>query len=221
MIVDSSSGGGGYVAEGSRSFDDLTSLPTDTAKLLRQIQGFAVTLEADDDDAIFWMTQLLPGHPRAQDFEPSGHGGSDPTATNGLLPDSARDDARAYRGHIKRAWKELAKALDVSKRYRTAVRPERQANDVADIWCVLHLQADATYPRYRGELCRPCVERRTFLNKHGLGELTLEQVRHHANPSNNGRWPKQRIDPKQPKREYIAGLANLQAGAATLTERTS
>lgn len=203
-----------------RTIDDIEPevLPDDAARLLRQIQGFAATLEADDENTRFWMAELKPGHPRAQDFEPTGHGGSDPTALNGLEPDRARDDEKAYRAHIRKAWKELVRALDVSKRYRTAIRPERQPSDVHDIWCVLHLQAGENYPRHRGELCRPCVERRTYLNKHGLGELTIEQVRHHANPANKGRWPTRRIDPTAlpSKREYIAGLDNLMAGAATL-----
>jgi hypothetical protein len=184
----------------------------DPQRLLKEIIGWASSVEASHDEVMRNLALERAGHPRAQDFEPSGQGGSDPTSVNGILPDRAVQEGKRYIAAIERAQKAIREADDISHRHRNGIRPVRQPEDPQDVWCVLHLELDAHEPRYRNELCRSCAER-----KYQTGDFpTLDDVRHHIK---SGRWPRNRIDPKlPPKRVYIAGLENLQAGAATLTE---
>lgn len=174
-------------------------MPDPLLKASQQIGLMAAVVTARLEDTLEMIALHRNGHPRAQDFEPTGHGGSDPTSVNGSRPDKAVKDGRDLRASITRAHKEMVKALDFCDEYRKAIRPERSPEPTSDDWCQLHLQADVYNPRYRGVLCRPCVERTTYMNQNGLGELTLEQVRYHADPANMGRWPRNRIDPKARK----------------------
>lgn len=189
----------------------------DPMRLLKDIQGWAAALEAHHDEVMRNLALLRAGHPKAQDFEPTGHGGSDPTSLHGISPDEAVKQGKAYIAGIERAHTELGKSMKVSWGNRNGVRPERKPDDVQDVWCVLHLELDCHEPRYRNDLCRPCSER-----KYLTGDFpTLDDVRYH---STHGRWPRQRIDPTAPPKPVtrrIAGLENLQDGLATLTEGTA
>jgi hypothetical protein len=174
--------------------------------LLLEIQGQAGKLEAQHELALFWMAEMRNGHPKAQDFEPTGHGGSDPTSQNGTRDDYAHRDGKLYVQAIERAWKAMDAAVAISRRYQNGVKPERQPDDVQDVWCALHLQLDAHEPRYRNELCRPCAER-----KYATGDFpTLDDVRYHAS---HGRWPRNRVDPKN---VHVARLERLQLGTNAL-----
>lgn len=158
------------------------------------------------------MAELLNGHPRAQDFEPTGHGGSDPTAVNGVRADSAAFDGKRARRLAERIWRDADELNSLLRKYQTASKPARKDDDVEDVWCVLHRQLDAYEPRYRNELCRPCAER-----KYQTGDFpTLDDVRYHTK---NGRWPRQRIDPKQPRQTLTAeeAAARIMKGEAIAT----
>lgn len=204
---------------------------SDTKRLLLEGQGFGASAEALHDEAMRNMALQLNGHPRAQDFEPTGHGGSDPTALNGTMSDRAALDGKAYTAAAKRYWTAGRELDAIARRYRNGVRPERQPDDPQDVWCALHLELDAHEPRYRNELCRPCAER-----KYQTGDFpTLDDIRYHMR---HGRWPRKLIDPKT-RVEYIpittdadaadalirgrhlAGLEALREGAALLDPITS
>lgn len=175
---------------------------SDLPLLLRQIQGWAASCETHHDDVLEMMALLRAGHPRAQDFDPTGHGGSDPTSANGIRPDNAVRDGKAYVKAIERAWTAMREVDGLSHHYRDAVRPVRQPDDPQDVWCVLHLQLDAHEPRYRNDLCRPCAER-----KYQTGDFpTLDDVRYHTV---HARWPRTRVDPKAPPTR-IASVERLQ-----------
>ena len=184
----------------------------DPKRLYVEILGWATGGEAFHDEVMRNLALQRPGHPKAQDFEPTGHGGSDPTALNGTNDtDWAVKEGKRYVASLERAHRAMSDVMAISWRHRNGVRPERKESDVEDVWCVLHLQLDAHEPRYRNELCRPCAER-----KYQTGDFpTLDDVRYHTA---HGRWPRQRVDPKQPPTRRIAGLANLQEGAATLDD---
>lgn len=181
------------------------------ARLLLECQGFAGKLEANHEMCVYWMHEMLAGHPKAQDFEPTGHGGSDPTALSGTRDDRASRDSKDYARNIERARQALVDALGIASRYQNGERPA--PGDIDDVWCVMHLKHEVHNPRYRGELCRPCYERNKYQLENGMGDLMDEQVKHHANPTNNGRWPRQRIDPKS---VHVARLERLQLGTAAM-----
>lgn len=184
----------------------------DPMRLLAEIQGWAVAVEAHHDEVMRNLALERAGHPRAQDFEPTGHGGSDPTSVNGTRPDTAVAEGKRYIGAIERAQKAMREADDISYRHRNGIRPERQPDDAQDVWCVLHLELDAHEPRYRNELCRPCAER-----KYATGDFpSLADVRWHIV---HGRWPRQRVDPTKPQR--IAGADRLVLGAEAITADTA
>lgn len=196
-----------------------------TLRLILDCDTFVQELVLHNDTALHWMDELRAGHPRAQDFEPTGHGGSDPTAISGTSPDTATADKKAYEADAERAWKALSNMVGISRTYRTATvpKPKKSGGAPLEEFCTMHLKFEVYNERERGELCKACVERRTWLNREGLGELTIEQVAHHADPINMGRWPRMSRDPKAlpaPKPRHIAGLANLREGLATLTEGT-
>jgi hypothetical protein len=181
-------------------------MPDRTQRLLLECQGFAGRLEATHETTLFWLAEMLQGHPRAQDFEPTGHGGSDPTAVNGTRTDSAALDGKEYVKAIERAWKALDTAAAISRRYQQGIKPERKQDDVQDVWCALHLLHDAYEPRYRNELCRPCAER-----KYQTGDFpSKDDVAHHIR---KGRWPTTRVDPKT----HIASVSRLTLGTGALT----
>lgn len=199
-----------------------------TRRLLVDIQGFAGQLESNHETAMFWLAQRLNGHPRAQDFEPTGHGGSDPTLLYGTSEDHAADDGKQYVSLIGRAWRNIHDAqtqagkqyvlliqrcwrnLDnahaISMRNQPAKRKKPQTDE--DIWCELHLQAGAREPIHRGRLCQPCYRRRKYLAERGL-ELTAEMVAYHAR--HQGKWPSLRVDPR------IASVDRLRYGTQALT----
>lgn len=166
-------------------------MPDPTLRLLLEGQGFGASAEAHHDEVMMWMASGLNGHPRAQDFEPTGHGGSDPTAVNGQRPDRAAADGKAYVSAAKRYWAAGRELDDISRRWRTAIRPS--PGPVDEEFCFMHYKYEKTALVYRIRLCRPCYDRRGDLAKQGL-ELTDEEVRYHATW---GKWPKgQRVDPK-------------------------
>jgi hypothetical protein len=200
-------------------------------RLLLECQGFAGRLEASHEMALFWMAEMRNGHPRAQGFDPSGQGGGSPVESACLdmtdkkgrmvLTDEALKDGKAYVAAIERAWRALDAAGQISKRYQNGIPPVRQPDDDSDVWCAMHLRHEVHNPRYRGELCRACYERRAYQLENAMGDLTDEQVKHHSNPINNGRWPRQRVDPKNmvtaaPAKhsEHIARAERLQLGTA-------
>jgi hypothetical protein len=186
----------------------------DPKRLLLECKNKAMKLEHVHDTTSFWMAEMKTGHPRAQDFEPTGHGGSDPTGQNGIRPDRATHDEKTYNAAIMRAWKALDEALLIAGAYQNGVKPVRKDGDVGDIWCPLHAQFDVWEPIHKLGMCRPCYERRLKLREMGL-ELTVEEVRFHAH-SRNGRWRVHRQDPTQPP-SRLAALARLQLGTETLS----
>lgn len=181
----------------------------DPKRLLTEILGWAESALAYHDEVMANLALERAGHPKAQDFEPTGHGGSDPTALNGTTPDWAVQEGKRYVAQLERAQRAMSEAVSISWRHRNGQRPERRDDDVEDVWCVLHRQLDAYEPRYRNELCRPCAER-----KYQTGDFpTLDDVRYHTK---NGRWPRQRIDPKQPRQTLTAeeAAARIMKGEA-------
>ena len=197
-------------------------------RLIRQTIGFATSVEAYHEEAEELMHLEQKGHPKAQDFEPTGHGGSDPTAQNGTMPDTAARDLRAYHDHIERAWVEMCAADDISRRYRRAVRPKRMpadANEVLANVCRMHARFDEYRDIEAAGLCKACYRRQLWQRENGFGDLTVEQVGYYCDPTNMGRWPKMHAHQAKPRVDVmrvrrIAGLENLQDGLATLTEST-
>ena len=200
----------------------------DLVRYLRDIQGWAASLEVSNSDTLQMLADMRRGHPKAQDFEPTGHGGSDPTALNGaktdrfgnLVGDPAVLDGKRYTAAIKRAHDALREAEDIRYRYRRAVKPERKADDLDDVWCVIHWQLGYPEPHAHLDLCSSCYK---FKANHNGEYPTKEDVEYYI--THYGRWPAQRIDPKNPvapmKTRRIAGLENLQDGLATLQEGTA
>ena len=210
---------------------------SDTKRLILEGQGFGGSAEAFHDEAMRNMALQLNGHPRAQDFEPTGHGGSDPTAMAGTMADRAAMDGKAYTAAAKRYWSAGRELDAIARRYRNGVRPERQPEDPQDVWCVLHFKFDAHEPRYRGQLCRPCYEQQGRLREREQRELSDDDVRFHARYD---KWPRKATDPKQRPRvdylqvvtdadaanaltrgQHLAGLDALREGAQTLEPITS
>ena len=192
----------------------------DLTRYLRDIQGWAASLEVSNSDTLEMLALLRRGHPRAQDFEPTGHGGSDPTAMNGTLPDNAVLEGKRYDKAIRRAWEALREAEDIAHRYRHAIKPERKQDDLDDVWCVIHWQLGYPEPRAHLDLCSACYR---YKANHNGEYPTKEDVEYYI--THYQRWPAQRIDPKNPvapmKTRRIAGLENLQDGLATLQEGTA
>lgn len=177
----------------------------DPKRLFVEIIGWASSSEAHHDEVMRNLALERIGHPKAQDFEPTGHGGSDPTAVAGTDKDWAIQEGKRYIAALERAQRAMREVADISWRHRNGVRPERQPEDADDVWCALHREIDAYEPRYRNELCRPCSER-----KYQTGDFpSLDDVRHHLK---TGRWPRQRIDPKT----HVASLSRLQLGTEAI-----
>jgi len=84
----------------------------------------------------------------------------------------------------------MVRALDVCDDYRKAIRPERPPEPTTDDWCSLHLRAGGMEPRAHLDLCDPCYR---YQVTHGRPP-TQAEVEHYI--TYQGRWPKQRIDPK-------------------------
>lgn len=163
-------------------------------RLLLECQGFAASLEASHTDTLRMLALQLQGHPRAQDFEPTGHGGSDPTSVNGILPDNAALDGKRYTKAIERAWKALREADDIRRRQIPVDPPKLDPNDVRLEYCVLHWElekVDGTTVRYRSDLCESCYRRKCDTGDYP----TLADV---AYKERTYRWPKRLIDPKNP-----------------------
>jgi hypothetical protein len=178
------------------------------SRLLLEIQGQAGKLEAQHELALFWMAEMRNGHPKAQDFEPTGHGGSDPTSQNGTRDDYAHRDGKLYVQAIERAWKAMDAAAAISRRYQNGI--PLATGPIEDEFCVMHYKHEKTFLRYRGTLCRRCYERRGELAKQGL-ELTDADVEYDAKW---GKWPRgQLIDPKS---VHVARLERLALGTTAL-----
>ncbi len=184
------------------------------------------------EEALFWMAQQVVGHPKAQDFEPTGHGGSDPTGVAGTLQGGDRAAAtgkelhrRMRRLYDEVCWMERTVAANLG-----AERPKFDPTDPNE-YCRMHLLLDEYLYRYRGDRCRSCYERVLTLRDNGLpDDITLDDLRHHQRV---GQWPRKAVDPKAPstaqplpgedprtKREQrrVAGLDNLVDGLATIQE---
>lgn len=168
-------------------------MPDPLLKASQQIGLMAAVVTARLEDTLEMIALHRNGHPRAQDFEPTGHGGSDPTSVNGSRPDKAVKDGRDLRASITRAHKEMVKALDFCDEYRKAIRPERSPEPVLEDWCVLHLQAGSMEPRAHLDLCDPCYR---YQVTHGHPP-TKADVEHYI--TYMGRWPRQRWDTKNRK----------------------
>jgi len=183
-------------------------------RLLREIQGFAASMEANYTEAMRNLALEMNGHPKAQDFEPTGHGGSDPTSVAGTVPDTAALEGKRVNRVIEAMWRAGREGDEIVRRHLNGVRPEALPLDDRSNWCVLHLELDAHEPRYRNDLCRPCSER-----KYQTGDYpSLDDIRYHTV---HARWPRKAEDPKappKPKPRHIAGLENLQDGLATLKD---
>lgn len=160
------------------------------SRLLLQGQGFGASMEAHLDDVLAMLALQLRGHPKAQDFEPTGHGGSDPTAVNGAMHDRAAKDGRALRAAIERYWTSACEFDDIRKLYLPAKRPAKPDGPDRHDWCVLHLEAGYMEPRAHLDLCEPCYR---YKSTHGRYP-TSDEVTYYA--THYGRWPTQRIDPK-------------------------
>lgn len=177
-------------------------------RLILETQGFLGSAEANYPTAIRNMALELNGHPRAQDFEPTGHGGSDPTSQSGILPDSAALDGKRVTKLTQQLWTLSRELDDTLRRHLNGVRPHKEESGINDRteWCVLHLELDFYEPRYRNDLCRPCSER-----KYQTGDYpTLQDVQYHAQ---HARWPRKPVDPKQ----HVASLTRLQLGTEAIT----
>lgn len=182
--------------------------------LLRQIQGWAAALEANWDETVGWLNDLRPGHPRAQDFEPTGHGGSDPTASNGIRPDVAALDRKDIENGIRAAWRGIDAAHSRAKRYQNAERPKAKEADLSDLWCVIHWQLGYPEPRAHLDLCDPCYRYKVNHN----GEYpTKGDVEYYI--AHYGKWPSKRIDPTKPQVDVvrIAGASRLALGTESMT----
>lgn len=164
----------------------------DPKRLLAESQGKLASSEALWDNAVYWMAELLNGHPRAQDFEPTGHGGSDPTSQNGTRPDSAAADGKRTRRLAERIWRDTDELLLTLRRYQPAIRPERKPEDLEELWCVIHLQLGYPEPRAHLDLCSPCYK---YKSNHNGQYPTVEDVHYYI--THYGQWPKRRVDPKQ------------------------
>ncbi len=175
-------------------------------------------MEANHTDTLRMLALQLNGHPRAQDFEPTGHGGSDPTAISGTVNDSAAQDGKRYTRAIERAWNALREADDIRRHQTAAEIPKTDPHDLRLHYCTLHWRLEivnATTERYRLDLCRSCYERKLTVGDYP----TLDDVRYHHS---HGRWPRKLVDPKthvpNMSTRRIAGLDNLIEGATTIQE---
>lgn len=179
------------------------------------------------DEANQWIALRVHGHPRAQDFEPTGHGGSDPTGQAGLLPkDQAAQLGKELRRRLKRIFDDVCFIEARIAENLHAERPKFDPED-PDEYCRNHLQLDEYVYRHRGDKCRPCYERTLWLRDNRFADdITIDDLRYHRS---HGRWPRKTVDLSQPapmrqplpKERRIAGLENLQDGLATLTEGTA
>lgn len=191
-------------------------------RLLRQIIGFATSLEAHHDEVMENLAEMRPGHPRAQDFEPTGHGGSDPTAQNGIRPNGVVRDGRDYRQGIVNALDEIAAAMHISERYRDAQRPKRMPNDANEVManvCRMHARFEEWKDIEADGLCKACYRRQLWQREHGIGDLTHDQVAYYVDPANKGRWPKVRAHETQPRVDVmrIASVERLALHAKAMT----
>lgn len=182
-------------------------------RLLLQMQGWTASLEANHEDTMEMLALQLRGHPRAQDFEPTGHGGSDPTSVNGTMADRAAHDGKRYIAAIQRAWKSLREADDIAHDYCAAVPPIRKQGDIQDVWCVLHLEREAMEPRAHLDLCDPCYRFKATRGRYPTPQEVDYQITHY------GRWPTQRVDPTKPRPDpmRLASVERLQLHTAALT----
>ena len=168
-----------------------------------------------------WIALRVAGHPRAQDFEPTGHGGSDPTAQNGILKDDAAQIGRELRRRMKRVFDDVCWIEARIAENLHAERPKFDPTD-PDEYCRKHLELDEYVYRYRGDKCRPCYERTLWLRDNAFpDDIALDDLRYHRS---HGRWPRKTASPQPapmrqplPKERRIAGLENLQDGLATLS----
>lgn len=197
-------------------------------RLLLEVQGFAASLEAGHVETLRMLALQLDGHPKAQDFEPSGHGGGEARSPlrfdkQGWPQADSQAEGKKYTKAIQRAWEALREADDIRRRQLKAERSQEPL-DPSDPneWCVLHLEIGDYAPRYRMDLCRPCAER-----KYQTGDYPSKaDIRHHTM---HGRWPRKAEDPDSPTfrtagqpRESvgrrIAGLENLVEGVERIEE---
>ncbi len=203
-----------------------------SGRLLLEIQGFAGSLEAGHVETLRMLALQLDGHPKAQDFEPSGHGGGEARSPlrfdkQGWPQPDSQAEGKKYTKAIQRAWEALREADDIRRRNMKAERQKATEAGVDDIWCHMHRKFEVYNPIETGGLCRPCYERRGVLAKMGL-ELTHAEVQHHSDWRNHGRWPKHLVDSSKPGspmvqqslpgQRRIAGLENLVDGTANIQE---
>lgn len=172
-----------------------------TSRLFTQSQGWIAHSEAFWDEANKNAALELNGHPKAQDFEPKGGGGtSDPTGANGIRPDRAASAGRRMRYHLEQIWIHAeALMIDVDK-LRNAKRPE-YLSTVDDENCVLHREAGhfSIKAAHSNQVCTPCYN----FNRSRGRFPTSEEIDHFETYA--GRWPKERVDPKNPySKRYVA-----------------
>ena len=183
-----------------------TPLSDQIPRYLRQIIGFATSMEAHHQQVMENAADMRPGHPRAQDFEPTGHGGSDPTAQNAIRPNTVVRDMHNYRQGILNALDEVARSMGISERYRDAQRPKRMpadANEVLANVCRMHARFDEYRDIEAAGLCKACYRRQLWQRENGFGDLTVEQVGYYCDPTNMGRWPKMHAHQAKPRTEHI------------------
>lgn len=196
---------------------------TDPRQPYLDIAGFAASAEANVTQARQMLDLRRNGWPRAQDFEPSGKGGSDPTGVNGTLRDDAANTIAELDRRTKRVWHDMLWIDTTLRANLKAVRPDFDASDPNE-YCRVHLtELDEYVYRDVGDLCRSCYERMLVLRKSNRPEvITADDLRHHAR---KGRWPMKAVDPKQPStrhnqqgRQYVATADALIAGLEQIEE---
>lgn len=172
-----------------------------------------------------WIALRVNGHPRAQDFEPTAHTGSDPTALAGTRDDNAATIGKELRRRMKRIFEDVCYIEARIAENLHAERPKFDPEDPEE-YCRLHLQIDEYAYRHRGDKCRPCYERTLWLRDNRFSDdITVDDLKYHRS---HGRWPRktagtQPAPMRQPLpktnsqgRAYIATTEALVAGAETL-----
>ena len=155
------------------------------------------------DEANQWIALRVQGHPRAQDFEPTGHGGSDPTAMaatmtdrNGnLIGDDAATVGKELRRRLRRVFEDVCY---IESRIAENIHAERPKFDPTDPneYCRNHLQLDEYVYRHRGDKCRSCYDRTLWLRDNRFpDDIGLDDLRYHRS---HGRWPRKTADVSQP-----------------------
>lgn len=164
-----------------------------------------------------WIALRVHGHPRAQDFEPTGHGGSDPTGQSGLLGDQAAQLGKELRRRLKRVFEDVCYLEARVAENLHAERPKFNPED-PDEYCRNHLQLDEYVYRYRGDKCRPCYERTLWLRDNRFGdEISSDDLRYHRS---HGRWPRKTgTSQPAPMRQPLPDKPNVDVVRIAGTER--